>query len=920
MAKKILTFILVCISSVCLFVFTACDGVTDNAKQAYNEAVDAENKNDGTASDNENLNSLQLLSFETVKKEKSEIVDDKQVLNKLSAVKIYETKKNKIEEIETADNVEVVATVKNLNRDSFIDLVLYVSYLDTKIVFNEGNGEYVCASTTILKDGIWVTDITLSLNLIFDEDYTCNIEIDEINFLHGGKDVLHTDLNNANVRRIDYGFTGDLETEYAENGQFRQGNFVYEKLNENEVVIVGNAITEETDLIIPSSVVIGKNYKNKNGTEYVVAEIGSGAFSGCKFINSLVVPNTVRHIRNNAFKNCGRIKADIVDSTDIEENAFAHTVLLTLTNQLSGDTLLHNISVQDVQTVFAENEQSEYIILYDNDKCRKSSEFISYHILQATGAELPVMLLEAETFDINAKNIIIGSERLFAQAGLEFSAEDLGKTGYYIKTVGNSVFIMANGEEGYQLAAIAFLREVAGYDYLASDCVVYRKTATYLPQMEIIEKPDYEIRSIMDVLSDEDKYAMGFSADKYFGITGINGLVFHNTFVWLPPTEFYAEHPAWYTDGFYNNSGELCYTAHGDKDEYESMQNTVLQKMIKLIEDDSDLDYISFMQQDNLDYCKCPSCSACYLDGCYSATIIKFVNDLDLRLQSYLQEQADKTQTAKREVGIVFFAYQYSLKPPVIDEFAYMSLNDNVAVIVVSPNSNVEDLSATVFDWGRVCKHVFVWHYDTSLINYLVPYPVFSNEYVDLREAGAERFMAYGQYDQGTATGFNAFKNYVLSKIGFDIYTDVSDLENRWFSEYYLDASDIMQEYYDNLQINLKNIVDNSDNFNIFGNYLTKENFPLENVLQYKRYINYALLAVEKYREEDENLYNALIRRIKTESVFPDYVLCELYSDVYSQSELSIMRSAFKSDCIALGVTKLAAYRNIETLFTAWGI
>ena len=49
----------------------------------------------------------------------------------------------------------------------------------------------------------------------------------------------------------------------------------------------------------------------------------------------------------------------------------------------------------------------------------------------------------------NTKAIIYGFGDLYEDAGLSVPNEDIGSTGYYIKTKGNTVFIQANGGDGY---------------------------------------------------------------------------------------------------------------------------------------------------------------------------------------------------------------------------------------------------------------------------------------------------------------------------------------------------------------------------------------------------------------------------------------------------------------------------------------
>ena len=47
------------------------------------------------------------------------------------------------------NDISIDVTVRNRRRDPFVDLVLYLSWLDTDVVFNEGHGAYQCATTTV---------------------------------------------------------------------------------------------------------------------------------------------------------------------------------------------------------------------------------------------------------------------------------------------------------------------------------------------------------------------------------------------------------------------------------------------------------------------------------------------------------------------------------------------------------------------------------------------------------------------------------------------------------------------------------------------------------------------------------------------------------------------------------------------------
>ena len=116
-------------------------------------------------------------------------------------------KKAKPEEVELdySDRLFVVATVKNLNRYSFIDLVVFRSDLNTMVVYNEGNGKYQCQSETKYQDGMWVTIIEFELifETIPDNGY---VSVDSINFLSVDNKQYKAGLSYAKSKEIRYTF------------------------------------------------------------------------------------------------------------------------------------------------------------------------------------------------------------------------------------------------------------------------------------------------------------------------------------------------------------------------------------------------------------------------------------------------------------------------------------------------------------------------------------------------------------------------------------------------------------------------------------------------------------------------------------------------------------------------------------------
>ena len=120
---------------------------------------------------------------------------------------IAKAEETQVEELET-ESVNLVAVIKNEDRASFIDMVVYNSQTGTLAVYNEGNGIYQCSSETVNEDGMWVTNIYFSTNVaLVPEDFY--FEIQEIKFLRNNADE-KADLNTLEVRKKVFRFT----TEY----------------------------------------------------------------------------------------------------------------------------------------------------------------------------------------------------------------------------------------------------------------------------------------------------------------------------------------------------------------------------------------------------------------------------------------------------------------------------------------------------------------------------------------------------------------------------------------------------------------------------------------------------------------------------------------------------------------------------------
>ena len=106
--------------------------------------------------------------------------------------------------VEDDHQLDVEAVVKNTDRLSFIDMVIYVSFLNTSVVFNEGHGDYICSTTTVLDGDLWVTKINFSIDTDLEVNKSGYIEVKEINFLDLNSEKAGANLTKIKSKKINY--------------------------------------------------------------------------------------------------------------------------------------------------------------------------------------------------------------------------------------------------------------------------------------------------------------------------------------------------------------------------------------------------------------------------------------------------------------------------------------------------------------------------------------------------------------------------------------------------------------------------------------------------------------------------------------------------------------------------------------------
>lgn len=606
-------------------------------------------------------------------------------------------------------------------------------------------------------------------------------------------------------------------------------------------------------------------------------------------------------------------------------------------------TTTHDVNIRERAMPFCVDGQSDFTIIIksNNNYASEAALMVKKHIQLATGAAIPVEeYTEFTEYTPDSKYIVFGVDELSEIAGVKKTTKDIKTTGYQITTHDNSVFIFINHNYGYQQVAHAFLRYVIGYDRISDKITLYEKDGTTLPEMDIVEVPDFQIRTQSNKVTSSYSYETGFIGlnDVFYNSSDI--LFVHNSLNWVKPANK-DKHPKW----FAQDMSQICYTAHGDKAEYQAMLNLVFEEMKVALAHKPDCTRYAFTIEDNHGGCECDACTDCYGKyGAFSGAIVLFMNDLDDLVQGYLEEEALKEGKPKRKMELTFFAYNKVEKPPVkydeelgryVPTAPEMVCHENVSVYIAPIQAKYQEsfysednFSAreTIEGWSAICSSINYWLYETNFQEYLYPYNTWYNMAETYRytvQQNASYLFNEGQHNQGAATAFSRLKEYFNQVFEIDVNNDYQTVCDRWFKNYFGDGWAPMYKMFDEIQQHmnfLKTEYYGQITGQIYDQIAKSEYWPKQLLDRWMGYIEEAYKLINHYQYSDYAKYSTYRENILLESIFPRYAILNHHAGKYSNTELYKLRYSFIQDCADLGVTNTKEGGTIADLRTSWGV
>lgn len=589
---------------------------------------------------------------------------------------------------------------------------------------------------------------------------------------------------------------------------------------------------------------------------------------------------------------------------------------------------LHEISCPDTDRDLVKNGATEYKILLaanpTQNESLASSELTS--LFYESTSVLLETVNETDGTATEGKYISIGRTKLLESTSLTVDKAEVENDGYVIRTIGDNVFICGGGDKGSLYGTYEFLTQTLGFEAFGADSYSLNKGVSNLKLKDynVKERPDFAKRvEGYKFVRDDKTYLNRMRQQSYVEDTWIfvNGSEMHNSLKYLPDSEYGEKHPDWYSAG----AIQLCYTAHGNAEEYESMVLEAADVMIKHLIANPDKDVITFTQSDDPTWCTCDACKAENLKyGTDSAVVVKFCNSLNKKVREWMASEEGKPYA--RDLSILFFAYNTTVPAPVTKtENGYKPVDDSVvcddgvyvfyAPLAMDYTSSINDpindeFRENLVAWSAVSKKIFTWFYSTNFkYNYLIPYDNFATMqelYKFAKTVNVEMLYDQGQAGQaGGATGFHVFKEYLTAKLEWNVSLDVNELTDRFFRNYYGEAAESMRKMYD--EIRVRTAIAKAEGLygnvreSIYQEMNTIEIWPQSLLTRWNEYIDDALTAIESLKGTTE--YNALHKHIVQERIFVNYMLIEKYNAQYSEQAVDEMKAEFISDVNEAGLT-----------------
>ena len=584
------------------------------------------------------------------------------------------------------------------------------------------------------------------------------------------------------------------------------------------------------------------------------------------------------------------------------------------------------------------NSHSDYSVVIPKkakDKEKTAAETLVTYLNYSSGARLSV-ITDNEVVS-GSHYISLGNTTVFNSAFSGVSMNELdGKiSSYFISTKDENIYIYSNPSErgeGTLYGAYDLLHQLINYEYYASDEVYY----TFEDTINLIEyknefvHPSFDGRSIgnFHLNRDQDSCDHLRTINQYRGTEWVSAIYGHGQvtkFVRPDDTDsngrkLYESHPDWFTNPSPNASTtdcQLCWTAG------EELETYVANRFIQYFQNFPNATYFMFGQEDNAtSFCFCERCQHAMEEYAmnHAGLQIVFMNHVIEKTEAWLrQNQPD------RQVRYVVFAYYATVTPPCVKSgdswelvsdlvrpndklyFLYAPITCSFAFPLDNANYN-SDILLDLKQWSAVASgRLMIYLYDVNFRFYFANFHNFGTAksmYQTCKDLGVSYMYTQGATDTDT-TCFAPLREYVESKLMWDLDRGYDELARDFINHYYYEAADDIYEYYATVRDRLTEFhVKNADGGSIYTDIRNEEIYPYSVLRYFTTLFNNAMEKIDIHRETNPDLYVSLRTRIMREYLSVIYLKITLYSYEFTAAEKAEMKDIFMTYTGYFGITK----------------
>ncbi len=445
-------------------------------------------------------------------------------------------------------------------------------------------------------------------------------------------------------------------------------------------------------------------------------------------------------------------------------------------------------------TLFTDKKTS-YRIALDTDASESeqwAARELQHWLYKISGAFFPIHTINQRH---RGPQIILGYNNIVKEK-TNMPVPEYNDESFHYLNSGPDLYIFGGKERGTMYGVMAFLENELGCRwYTPSVSVIPERNEMKFCFVEHSESPGIRVRNDFYFEAFDPIWAarnrmngrMTFQqqpggVESYWAV--------HTFFRLVPPSEFYASHPEYYSliDGkrVYERA-QLCLSN-------PEVLNIVVERIKKRMRESPEYLIYDVSQNDWRNPCQCDKCqSIVKQEGSESGIIIWFVNKV---------AEAVEEEFPNKFIGTL--AYQYTRTPPKI-----IRPRENVVVRLCpieacvshtlescpQNQSFLEDLRG----WSSIAPHLYIWDYVVNFAHYIMPYPNFYVLQPNIKlfqENNAIGIMEQAAY-QSRGGEFSELKSYLISRLLWNPDCNVEKVINDFIYGYYGKAGQYVRQYFD---------------------------------------------------------------------------------------------------------------------------